>query len=171
MSKQPQALILMGVSGCGKTSVGQQLSQRLNWPFFDGDDFHPQENIAKMAAGIPLNDDDRAPWLANLHALIARHLAEDQSTLLACSALKQAYRCQLADGLPAVIFVHLKGDFDLIFNRMQARSAHYMKSEMLRSQFAVLEEPTGAITVDINQNLDSITEDIIRQLHLIESKD
>ena len=164
MSNPPQAVVLMGVSGCGKTSVGAELSRILGWPFFDGDDFHPPENVAKMAAGIPLNDDDRAPWLANLHDLIAEHLRRGQSALLACSALKQKYRTQLAAGNPGTVFVHLKGDFDLIFGRMQARAGHYMKAEMLRSQFATLEEPTEALTVDINQNLDRIVVEIITQL-------
>lgn len=166
MGQQPQALILMGVSGCGKSSVGELLSQKLGWPFFDGDDFHPPENVAKMAAGNPLNDDDRTPWLANLHDLIADHLSQGKSILLACSALKQKYRDQLAAGNPGTVFVHLKGDFDLIFGRMQARAGHYMKAEMLRSQFEALEEPIDALTVDIDQNLDRITEEVIAQLHL-----
>jgi len=163
---QPQALILMGVSGSGKTAVGELLSQKLGWPFFDGDDFHPKENVEKMAAGIPLDDDDRIPWLMNLHDLIADHLAERKSLLLACSALKQSYRDLLLEGNPDTLFIHLKGDFGLIMSRMQARSGHYMKSEMLYSQFETLEEPTEALTVDIGQNLDRITEEIIKQLHL-----
>ncbi len=163
-SSHPQALVLMGVSGCGKTSLGQRLSQILGWPFFDGDDFHPLENVAKMAAGIPLTDEDRAPWLAALHDLIADHLVQGQSLLLACSALKQKYRAQLSAGNPGTIFVHLKGDFDLIFGRMQARAGHYMKAEMLRSQFAALEEPAEALTVDISQNLDTIVAEIMEKL-------
>jgi gluconokinase len=166
MMEPPKALVLMGVSGCGKTSVGQQLSQRLDWPFYDGDDFHPKENVKKMAAHIPLSDADRAPWLRILHDLIADHLSEGRSMLLACSALKQNYRDQLANGNPGTFFVYLKGDFDLIFGRMQARSGHYMKAEMLRSQFETLEEPTAALTVDIGANLDRITEEIITQMHL-----
>ena len=163
---KPRALILMGVSGCGKTSVGEQLSQKLDWPFFDGDDFHPKENVDKMAAGIPLDDDDRVPWLMNLHDLIADHLVDGKSLLLACSALKQIYRVQLVEGNPGTVFVHLKGDFALIMSRMRARAGHYMKPEMLRSQFETLEEPIAALTVDIGQNLDRITEEIITQLHL-----
>jgi len=163
---QPQALILMGVSGSGKTAVGELLSQKLGWPFFDGDDFHPKENVDKMAAGIPLDDNDRIPWLMNLHDLIADHLAERKSLLLACSALKQTYRDLLLEGNPNTLFIHLKGDFKMIMSRMQARSGHYMKPEMLYSQFETLEEPTDALTVDIGQNLDRITEEIITQLHL-----
>ncbi len=162
----PQALILRGVSGCGKTSVGWLLAQILNCPFFDGDDFHPPENVEKMATGNPLNDADRTPWLANLHDLIAGHLAEGKSMLLACSALKQIYRDQLAEGNPGTEFIYLKGDFNLIFERMQTRAGHYMKADMLRSQFEALEVPGDALVVDIGQNLDRITEEIIIQLHL-----
>jgi len=165
MSKPPQALVLMGVSGCGKTSVGQRLSQVLGWPFFDGDDFHPKANVDKMAAGIPLSDDDRTPWLANLHDLIAEHLAAGKSLLLACSALKQTYRDQLAEDNPGTVFVVLRGDFDLIFGRMQARTGHYMKAGMLRSQFTTLEEPAEALTVDIDQDLDKIVKEIIYLLN------
>ncbi len=161
----PQAVILMGVSGCGKTSVGRQLSQILNWPFFDGDDFHPPENVAKMAAGTPLTDADRTPWLANLHDLIAKHLRSQKSLLLACSALKQKYRDQLAQGNPGTIFVHLHGNFETIYQRMQARSGHYMKAEMLQSQFETLEPPANAIIIDIRQNLDTIVTEIIAQLN------
>lgn len=159
----PLALVLMGVSGCGKTSVGQALSQSLGWPFFDGDDFHPPANVAKMAAGLPLNDNDRAPWLANLHDLIARHQAERQPMLLACSALKEKYRQQLAGGNPGTVFVYLKGDFELIFGRMQARQGHYMKAEMLRSQFEALEEPIEALTIDIRLTLDEMIGEILEQ--------
>jgi gluconokinase len=162
----PIALILIGVSGCGKTSVGNQLSKVINWPFYDGDDFHPSENIAKMSQGIPLNDDDRHPWLVSLHNLIAEHLGSGRSLILACSALKTKYRCILASGNPGTIFVYLKGNFDLIIGRIQARAIHYMKAEMLRSQFEVLEEPVGAVVIDITQNLDSITQEIITQLNL-----
>lgn len=166
MMYSPKALILMGVSGCGKTSVGQLLSQNVGWPFYDGDDFHPQKNVDKMAVGIPLDDDDRAPWLAILHDLISNHLGEGKSILLTCSALKKKYRDQLAEGNPGVVFVHLKGDFELIFNRMQARSGHYMQAEMLRSQFETLEEPEDAIQVEIDQSIEKITEQIILKLEL-----
>ena len=156
----------MGVSGCGKTSVGEQLAQILDWPFFDGDHYHPPENIEKMASGIPLDDSDREPWLAALHNLLTDHLSINKSVLLACSALKQKYRQQLQGGNSNIFFVYLKGDFDLIFNRMQARSGHYMKSEMLVSQFAALEEPAGVVAVDIHQSVQGITEEIITKLNL-----
>ena len=166
MTQSAKAIVIMGVSGCGKSSVGAGLSARLGWPFYDGDDFHPQANVDKMASGRPLNDDDRAPWLAALHDLIAEHLERGDSMLLACSALKQTYREQLRQGNPGTTFVHLKGDFDLIFGRMQQRPGHYMKAEMLRSQFETLEEPAQALTVDISQSLDAVIQDIITRLDL-----
>jgi len=162
----PLALILMGVSGCGKTSVGEKLSQWLGWPFYDGDDYHPFENITKIAKGVPLDDQDRKPWLKILNKLIHHHLMEGDSMLLACSALKKGYRDQLAQGNPNTIFVYLKGDFDLIFSRMQNRPGHYMEVNMLRSQFEALEEPVDALVIDINQNLDSIAGEIIRDLNI-----
>jgi gluconokinase len=167
MNEKAKAIVLMGVSGCGKTVVGQRLSQLLGRPFFDGDDYHPAGNIAKMASCIPLDDEDRRTWLANLHDLITRHLANGQSLLMACSALKQKYRDQLVAGSTGTIFVFLKGDFELIFERMQTRSGHYMKAEMLRSQFEALEEPTNALTVSIDKNVDAIAKEIIRRLNLI----
>jgi gluconokinase len=134
--------IIMGVSGCGKSSVGQSLAEQRGVPFYDGDDFHPPENVAKMSNGIPLNDDDRRPWLARLHDLIADHLTRDASAVLACSALKRTYRDQLREGNAGVQFVYLDGDFDLIWGRMSDREGHYMKASMLESQFEALEPPT-----------------------------
>ena len=169
MGERPQAVILMGVSGCGKTSVGTRLSTDLGWPFFDGDDFHSPENVEKMACGIPLDDHDRVPWLATLHDLVSDHLEEGRSILLACSALKQKYRSQISEANPGVVFVYLKGDYDLILERLQARSGHYMKSNMLRSQFNELEEPNEALVVDINQSLDLVGRFIVTQLGLQEN--
>ncbi len=160
------AIVLMGVSGCGKTVVGSRLSEILGWPFFDGDDFHPEENIAKMSQGIPLNDEDRTTWLANLHDLIAEHLGGGKSMLLACSALKQKYRDQLCKDNPGTIFVYLKGSYDLILDRMQNRSSHYMKTDMLQSQFEALEEPDGALVVNIDQSIEEIIRRIIQTLGL-----
>ena len=167
MSNQPQSVILMGVSGCGKTAVGIRLAHELGWPFYDGDDFHPRENVEKMSNGIPLDDEDRTQWLAALHEMIVTHLAQDQSMLMACSALKQKYRDQLAGGNTGTVFIYLKGDFDLIFERMRMRSGHYMKAEMLRSQFDALEEPNDALLVDVNQSLDVIVDQIITELRLL----
>jgi gluconokinase len=156
----------MGVSGCGKTSVGESLSRKLGWPLYDGDDFHPQANVDKMASGIPLKDADRSPWLATLNRLIGDHLGNGKPLLLACSALKQAYRQELAKDNPGTVFVYLKGDFDLIFGRMQARSDHYMKAEMLQSQFETLEEPQEALVVNTDQSVESITAQILQELGL-----
>jgi len=161
----PRTIILMGVSGSGKTSVGLALSEALGWPFFDGDDFHPEANVAKMAAGHPLNDDDRALWLEILHELIRDHLKDKNSLVLACSALKEKYRAQLADGNPGTIFVHLRGDFDLIWQRMMARSDHYMQVGMLRSQFEILETPREAIVVGVDKTVELITKEILSQLY------
>jgi gluconokinase len=168
LSDRALAIILMGVSGCGKTSVGETLAQVLGWPFYDGDDFHSRENVAKMASGVPLNDEDRAPWLASLHDLISEHLARGESMLLACSALKQQYRHQLAEGNPGTVFVHLKGEFDLIYGRMQARPGHYMNPEMLRSQYEALEEPEEALTIEIDRSVEDLAKEIITQLDLNE---
>ena len=161
------AIVLMGVSGCGKTSIGRRLSQSLNWPFYDGDDFHPQANVAKMAQGIPLNDDDRQPWLERLHTLVVEHLDRGQSLLVACSALKAKYRNTLKGSREDVIFVYLKGSFELIFARMQQRNKHYMKAEILHSQFADLEEPQDALTVSIDQPVSQIVAEIIENLELM----
>ncbi|MFZ5821432.1 MAG: gluconokinase [Chloroflexota bacterium] len=148
--------ILMGVSGCGKTSVGRLLAERLGWNFYDADDFHPPANIAKMAAGIPLDDDDRLPWLSSLHDLISACRVENRPGVLACSALKERYRQILLDGNPNVQIVHLKGSFDLIQSRMMTRAGHYMKPSMLQSQFDALEAPVDALTLDISMPMDEM---------------
>lgn len=160
----PLALILMGVSGSGKTAVGKLLSRELGWPFFDGDDFHPPENIDKMAKDIPLDDKDREPWLETLNNLIHQNLNSGYCIILACSALKQEYRNRLKRGNPNTIFVYLKGEFDLIFSRMKKRPGHYMKANMLQSQFEAMEEPEDALVVDIKKNLDSISKEIMEYL-------
>lgn len=156
-------LIVMGVSGCGKSTIGRSLADELGWPFYDGDDFHPPENVDKMSRGIPLNDDDRAGWLAALAELIRDQLQQGQSGVLACSALKQKYRDQLSVDTEQVKFIYLKGDYALIQARMAARPDHYMKPGMLDSQFAALEEPVDAIVIDICHTPQEI-------IHLIKSK-
>lgn len=158
--------VVMGVAGSGKTTVGQALAERLCCPFFDGDDFHPPQNIARMAGGIPLNDEDRAPWLARLRDLIHDHLARGETGILACSALKKRYRDQLRNGNPGVRFIHLHGDFDLIRARMQARQGHYMKTRMLQSQFEALEapDPDEALTVSIEGDVEQVVSTILAQI-------
>ena len=151
-----QTYVIMGVSGCGKSTVAQALAEAINCPFYDGDDFHPPENVAKMASGTPLNDDDRAPWLAALHDLLLAHAEKGETAVLACSALKRRYREQLRGGDGRVRFVYLRGDFDTIWQRMQARPGHYMKAEMLDSQFATWEEPNYGHKLSIDQTPDSM---------------
>lgn len=138
----------MGVSGCGKTAVGQALAAELGWTFLDADDFHPESNVAKMAAGTPLTDEDRWPWLDRLDQEIAALEKQRKDAILACSALKQAYRDRLTRR-GRVRFVHLKGDFDTIAARLAARAHRYMPPGLLASQFATLEEPDDAIIVDV----------------------
>ncbi|NMC52132.1 MAG: gluconokinase [Chloroflexi bacterium] len=153
--------IIMGVSGCGKTSVGKALAERLGWDFFDADDYHPAENVAKMSSGVPLTDEDRAPWLSELQKLIASSLAQGRPGVLACSALKERYRRALLAGNPGVQVVYLKGSYELIWSRMSARTDHYMKPHMLRSQFEALEEPDDALPVDISLPVEEIVERIL----------
>ena len=157
---------MMGVSGCGKTTVGKALAQELDCPFYDGDDYHPPDNIAKMAKGLPLNDDDRYPWLAVLHNLIKGHLEKGETAVLACSALKKKYRDQLRAGNEDVLFIFNHGDFDTIWQRMLSRSGHYMKEDMLQSQFEALETPyeDEAIIVSIDQSVDDILVQISRTI-------
>lgn len=145
-----RAVVVMGVSGSGKTTVGGLVARRLGWKFADADTFHSEDNISKMKAGIPLEDEDRLPWLAALRALIDEHLAAGQSLVLACSALKRSYRRTLTEGSDRVEFVYLRGSRELIWRRMQERSGHYMKPELLASQFEALEEPEDALVFDID---------------------
>jgi gluconokinase len=157
-------LIVMGVSGSGKTSVGKALAKYLRWDFYDADDFHPPENVAKMANGIPLDDSDRAPWLSALHDLISSSLKQNKPGVLACSALKERYRQHLMDGNDGVQLIYLKGSYDLIWSRMATRSDHYMKPHMLHSQFETLEEPSNAFVVDIALSVEEILELVIKQI-------
>ena len=154
-------VIVMGVAGSGKTTVGTLLAQRLGWNFFDADGFHPAENVAKMASGIPLSDADRLPWLAALHELISASLRTDRPAVLACSALKESYRRQLLEGNPGVLVVYLKGSYELIWSRMADRKDHFMKPQMLKSQFESLEEPAGALVVDISKPVEELVEEIL----------
>lgn len=155
--------IVMGVSGCGKTTVGKLLAECLNWDFYDADDFHPPANIAKMASGISLTDDDRAPWLAKLHDLISTCLRDNRPGVLACSALKERYRQILLANNDAARIVYLKGSFELIQARMIARAGHYMKPAMLKSQFEALEEPSNALVIDIAHPVGAIVSEIIAE--------
>ena len=153
--------IIMGVSGCGKSTIGELLAERLGWLFYDGDDFHPAANIAKMSQGIPLDDNDRAGWLTALGNLIEQQSAAGANGVLACSALKESYRAALRRG--PLHFVYLKGDYATIMKRMEARGSHYMKAAMLQSQFAALEEPAEALTLPVTLPPQEIVEKIIAE--------
>ncbi len=161
--REAQFFVIMGVSGCGKTTIGEALAAHLNCRFFDADDFHPPENIAKMERGTPLDDLDRAPWLARLAALIQEYLDNGETAVLACSALKRRYRDELRVN-QQVQFIYLEGNFELVWQRMQARQNHYMKAEMLHSQYDALEPPAEdeAIAVPIDQTVDDILAYILR---------
>lgn len=159
-------VVLMGVSGAGKTTVGELLAEDLGWSFYEGDDFHPQANVEKMSQGIPLTDRDRQDWLDRLRALIDRLLASGQSAVLACSALKSSYRRQLGQGHGGVRFVYLRGRFGLIEERLAAREDHFMPEELLEDQFETLEEPEEVLTVPVNQPPERIVHQIEQELGL-----
>ena len=156
-----KAVIVMGVSGCGKTTIGSKLAERLEWSFIESDNFHSEEDVRKMANGIPLTDADRQPWLEKLYALLVECSQKNQPAVMACSALKEKYRQTLSAGLNNIRFVYLKGDYDLIRERMQKRR-HFMKAEMLKSQFEALEEPKDALILDISQPSNFLIEEILR---------
>ncbi|MFO1324103.1 MAG: gluconokinase [Burkholderiales bacterium] len=147
-------LVVMGVCGCGKTTVGRALADALGWPFFDADGFHPPANVAKMAAGQALDDDDRWPWLDRIADELRGVLARGGNAVLACSALKQAYRARLQRA-GDVRIVYLKGDPATIAARLAVRKHEYMPASLLPSQFAALEEPTDALVVDIRDAIDA----------------
>ncbi|MBK6337748.1 MAG: gluconokinase [Betaproteobacteria bacterium] len=156
-------VVVMGVCGCGKTTVGEALAAAFGWPFFDADNFHPAANVAKMAAGIPLTDDDRWPWLDRLAAEMGALERRGGNAVLACSALKQAYRDRLA-AAGKLRFVHLRGDRATLAARIAARRDHYMPPTLLDSQLATLEPPVGAIDVDITLPVAAQVEFIRRRL-------
>ncbi|MDR3612126.1 MAG: gluconokinase [Candidatus Obscuribacterales bacterium] len=152
-------IIVMGVAGSGKTAIGKLLSERLHFQFVDADDFHSPISIEKMKSGEPLTDADRAPWLTHLANLIAEWINSNRHTVLACSALKQSYRNILQQHKTkseAIQFVYLKGSYDLFLNRLQSRAGHYMKADMLKSQFAILEEPNSAIVIDASLAVEEV---------------
>lgn len=153
-------IIMMGVSGSGKTTVGQALATALGWPFYDGDDFHPPANIDKMTRGISLTDADRDPWLRAIHAHMTALAQRQQPAVVACSALKQMYRELLVGALEQTRLVYLRGSPALIGQRLEARQAHFMPPGLLASQFETLEEPDDALTVNIALPLDEIVETI-----------
>ena len=149
----------MGVSGSGKSTIGAVLAERLGWEFLDADEYHPAPNVAKMAAGLPLTDADRRPWLERLNAELRRR----EDVVLACSALKQSYRDVLAQGADCR-FVHLRGSIELIRARLQQRRHKYMPASLLESQFAALEPPARAIVIDVARPAADCVEEILVQL-------
>lgn len=158
--------IVMGVSGSGKTVVGRKLAEKLDFSFFDADDFHPVENVRKMESGQALNDEDRLPWLQK----IRRNMLQWEQTggaVLACSALKKAYRKFLSPSDIPTRFIFLKGSQQLIAERMNKRSDHFMPESLLESQFKALEEPRNAIKVEIDKTPDKIVEEIIEKLNIV----
>ena len=144
------AIVIMGVSGCGKTTVGRALAERLRATFLDADDFHPAANVEKMRAGTPLNDEDRTPWLATLNRELRERSQHDEPIVLACSALKLRYREAIGAELPQLDWIFLDGSFEVIAERMRARANHYMPESLLRSQFEALERPEDAICISID---------------------
>ena len=156
-------VVVMGVTGAGKTTVGGLLAKRLGWEFADADDFHSASNKEKMKRGTPLTDADRAPWLAALHQQIARWIAEKRNAVLACSALQQGYREKLWIGAE-VKFVYLKGTYELIYQRLLARKGHFADQHILTAQFRDLEEPSDTIAVDISPPPEQIVEEICGRL-------
>ena len=161
-----QIVLLMGVSGCGKTTIGQRLAEEAGWEFYDGDDFHPEVNIEKMASGLPLDDEDRWPWLEALHQHMSERSRRGLSAIYACSALKQAYRIRLLANLPRSRTVYLRGTLPLIQERLQTRQEHFMPASLLQSQFETLEEPEDALVVDVAKPPEQILEDLLRDLHV-----
>lgn len=157
-------VIVMGVSGSGKTTVGKLLAASLNWEFRDADDFHPLVNIEKMSRGIALEDADRIPWLRQLQAAIDRWLLANKNVVLACSALKSSYRDLLGKDNQQIKIVYLKGDFQLFAERLKNRNNHYMKADLLSSQFATLEEPPDAIVIDASQQPEAMVQQITNHL-------
>ena len=167
--KMPCALVVMGVSGSGKSTIAESLAERLAWTFEDGDRFHPASNVAKMSAGQPLTDEDRWPWLSAIAGEIDRVCAAGEYAVIACSALKRAYREILVHGRNDVRIVFLKGTQKLIAERLAARKGHFMPPGLLTSQFDTLEPPAASeypLIVSIDASVEAIVDDIIHQLKL-----
>ncbi|MFE8151868.1 gluconokinase [Brenneria goodwinii] len=155
-----QSIILMGVSGSGKSSVGAELARTIEAKFIDGDDLHPRANIRKMASGTPLNDEDRAPWLERLNDAAYSLYHKNETGIIVCSALKKRYRDDLRRDNEGMTFLYLKGSFDLILARHKARAGHFMPTELLKSQFDALEEPDShepdVLTIDIDGSMEDV---------------
>ena len=160
-------IIVMGVSGCGKTTIGKGLAEHLHLPYYDADDFHPSSNIEKMKKGIPLDDQDRLPWLNTLADQIQTWDSQG-GAVLSCSALKESYRKLLASKSKPIDWVYLKGSFELIQSRLEKREGHYMKSGLLQSQFDALEEPKYGISISIDNTPETMISTILSNLKVHE---
>lgn len=156
-------VVVMGVAGSGKTTVGRMLAETLGCAFLDADSLHPVANIEKMRRGIPLTDADRRPWLAAVHSGISESFARGQDLVVACSALKEAYRAVLADGIP-ITWIYLKGSKALFRSRLRDREGHFVPVALLDSQFGALEEPAGAVVIDAAKPVDEIVRQILPRL-------
>lgn len=163
--KKNNAIIIMGVSGVGKTTISKLLAEATGLPFYDADNYHSDANIAKMAAGIPLIDVDRQEWLVQLHELLQTQLTIT-GCILACSALKEKYRELFESNLANVNFVYLKGSYQEVLKRLEGRKGHYMNPDLLQSQFDILEEPTNALTISIQLSVEDIVATIVKQFSL-----
>jgi gluconokinase len=166
----PCALIVMGVSGSGKSTIADELAERIGWRYEDGDRFHPASNVAKMKAGHPLTDEDRWPWLQAIANEIDRACSAGEHAVIACSALKRAYRDILVHGRSDVRIIYLKGSQQLIAGRLAQRKGHFMPAGLLDSQFATLEPPADSenpVTVSIDASVGSIVDDIVHQLGIL----
>jgi carbohydrate kinase (thermoresistant glucokinase family) len=157
-------VVIMGVSGVGKTTIGKALAARLGWSFVDGDDLHPPENVAKMKRGEPLTDADRLPWLENIHALITDYRSRSQPLVLACSALRPSYRRILVGDEPNVRFVYLTGDPGLIAARLGRRTHHFMPSSLLPDQLSSLDPPHGVMKLNVSEPIKRIVQSIVDNL-------
>jgi gluconokinase len=160
-------IIIMGVEGTGKTTIGNMLAEKLGWKFYDADDYHPKRNIEKMRSGVPLNDDDRWPWLKEVRKLINSSLNLNETSIIACSALKRSYREYLKQQNEKIIFIYLKGDKNTILRRLASRKGHFAGTQLLESQLNTLEEPGGVLTCDISKQPEVITSYIIEKLKLL----
>jgi gluconokinase len=156
-------VLVMGPTGVGKTTIGRLLADKLGWEFVDGDTFHPAANVDKMKKGIPLQDSDRLPWLQIIRDKMEQWIAEHRNVVLACSALKRIYREKLCIS-PEVKLVYLKGTYEQILKQLTLRTGHFAGEQLLASQFAILEEPADAVTVEVNRTPEDIITEICRQL-------
>lgn len=170
MINQSMIILIMGVSGSGKTTIGKLLAETLHWEFYDADSFHSLKNVEKMQGGIPLTEADRTPWLQSLHTAIEQWLQENRNVVLACSALKGSYRQQLQLDKNRIKIIYLTGNYELIQKRLQTRHNHYMTEKLLDSQFHTLEEPIDAISVNVAQSPQSIVQTICSALGLTEPR-